>query len=59
MKAVLVNSSPVLFSLQIEEKAMEELLLHYKAKDNPAEYITVERIRTAISTPIWKIDDKS
>eukprot|EP00794_Sanderia_malayensis_P000400 gene400-1034_t len=43
--------------IQIEEKAIEELLIHYKAKDNPTNYITVERVKADVSSPIWKTDE--
>eukprot|EP00795_Rhopilema_esculentum_P017123 gene17123-8647_t len=45
--------------IQIEEKAIEELLVHYKAKDNPLEYITVRRNRDTVSCPVWKKEEQS
>ncbi|XP_071955936.1 inhibitor of Bruton tyrosine kinase-like [Antedon mediterranea] len=43
------------FSLiQIEDRAVQELLLHYKAADNADEVITVERVSKVIAVPVWK-----
>uniref|UniRef100_A0A667XR02 Inhibitor of Bruton tyrosine kinase n=1 Tax=Myripristis murdjan TaxID=586833 RepID=A0A667XR02_9TELE len=40
--------------IQIEERAIQDLLLHYKARDNPDELIVVERSsRGPIATPTW------
>lgn len=45
-------SSPL--SLQIEERAIQELLLHYRAHDNPDELIVVERAsKGPIAAPTW------
>ncbi len=43
--------------ISIEDKAIEELLNYYKAKDNAEEYIVVERVLLdpkAIAAPVWK-----
>ncbi|XP_033126307.1 inhibitor of Bruton tyrosine kinase-like isoform X2 [Anneissia japonica] len=43
------------FSLiQIEDRAVQELLLHYKADGNPDEFIKVERVSKVTATPVWK-----
>ncbi|XP_075718185.1 inhibitor of Bruton tyrosine kinase [Rhinoderma darwinii] len=40
--------------IQIEERAIQDLLVHYQAIDNPEEYITVERsAQGPIATPMW------
>ncbi|XP_028281247.1 inhibitor of Bruton tyrosine kinase isoform X2 [Parambassis ranga] len=40
--------------IQIEERAIQDLLFHYKARDNPDELIVVERSsRGPIATPTW------
>ncbi|KAM3931295.1 inhibitor of Bruton tyrosine kinase [Leptodactylus fuscus] len=40
--------------IQIEERAIQDLLAHYKAIDNPEEYITVERsAQGPIAAPMW------
>ncbi|KAM4694566.1 inhibitor of Bruton tyrosine kinase [Discoglossus pictus] len=40
--------------IQIEERAIQDLLIYYKALDNPEEYITVERAAQGpIATPMW------
>ncbi|KAE8603105.1 hypothetical protein XENTR_v10014218 [Xenopus tropicalis] len=40
--------------IQIEERAIQDLLIHYQALDNPEEYITVERAaQTPMATPMW------
>ncbi|KAM4580467.1 inhibitor of Bruton tyrosine kinase [Odontesthes bonariensis] len=40
--------------IQIEERAIQDLLLHYKACDNPDELITVERsARGPMAAPTW------
>lgn len=45
-------SSPLF--LQIEERAIQELLLHYRAHDNPDELIVVERAsKGPIAAPTW------
>lgn len=44
-----------MFFLQIEERAIHDLLLHYKAHDNPDELIVVERSsRGPVAAPTWK-----
>jgi len=45
--------------IQIEEKAIEDLLLHYNAVDNPTEYITVKRMKQVTDCPIWNVNDRS
>ncbi|XP_005101796.1 inhibitor of Bruton tyrosine kinase [Aplysia californica] len=40
--------------IQIEEKAMSELLLHYEAHKRVDEYISVERVSRAMATPLWR-----
>lgn len=40
--------------IQIEEQAIQELLLHYKAADNLDEQITVERVTQEMATPMWR-----
>uniref|UniRef100_H3CN40 Inhibitor of Bruton tyrosine kinase n=1 Tax=Tetraodon nigroviridis TaxID=99883 RepID=H3CN40_TETNG len=41
--------------IQIEERAIQDLLLHYNAHENPEELITVERSsRGPVATPTWK-----
>ncbi|KAG9493705.1 hypothetical protein GDO78_001529 [Eleutherodactylus coqui] len=40
--------------IQIEEHAIQDLLVHYQAIDNPEEYITVERsAQGPMATPMW------
>ncbi|KAF7653650.1 hypothetical protein LDENG_00080370 [Lucifuga dentata] len=40
--------------IQIEERAIQDLLFHYKARDNPDELIVVERTsRGPIAAPTW------
>ncbi|XP_041418088.1 inhibitor of Bruton tyrosine kinase isoform X2 [Xenopus laevis] len=40
--------------IQIEERAIQDLLLHYQAIDNPEEYITIERAaQIPMATPMW------
>ncbi|XP_071998162.1 inhibitor of Bruton tyrosine kinase isoform X2 [Engystomops pustulosus] len=40
--------------IQIEERAILDLLVHYQAIDNPEEYITVERAAQGpMATPMW------
>ncbi|KAL6108805.1 ibtk [Pungitius sinensis] len=40
--------------IQIEERAIQDLLLHYKAQDNPDELIVVERSsRGPMAAPTW------
>uniref|UniRef100_A0A8D3CB43 Inhibitor of Bruton tyrosine kinase n=1 Tax=Scophthalmus maximus TaxID=52904 RepID=A0A8D3CB43_SCOMX len=40
--------------IQIEERAIQDLLLHYKARDNPDELIVVERSSSGpIAAPTW------
>ncbi|XP_073482960.1 inhibitor of Bruton tyrosine kinase [Aquarana catesbeiana] len=40
--------------IQIEERAIQDLLIHYQAMDNPEEYITIERAQQGpIAAPMW------
>ncbi|XP_061572215.1 inhibitor of Bruton tyrosine kinase [Cololabis saira] len=40
--------------IQIEERAIQDLLHHYKARDNPDELVTVERCSSGpIAAPTW------
>ncbi|KAM9317281.1 inhibitor of Bruton tyrosine kinase [Gastrophryne carolinensis] len=40
--------------IQIEERAIQDLLVHYQALDNPEEYITIERLpQGPIAAPMW------
>ncbi|KAM8954443.1 inhibitor of Bruton tyrosine kinase [Pelodytes ibericus] len=40
--------------IQIEERAIQDLLIHYQALDNPDEYITVERAAQGpMAIPMW------
>lgn len=40
--------------IQIEERAIQDLLLHYKARDNPEELIVVERSSSGpMAAPTW------
>ncbi|MBN3318090.1 IBTK kinase, partial [Atractosteus spatula] len=40
--------------IQIEERAIQDLLIHYKALNNPDEFIVVERTSQGpIATPMW------
>ncbi|NWI98718.1 IBTK kinase, partial [Crypturellus undulatus] len=40
--------------IQIEECAIQDLLIHYEAFDNPDEFVTVERASQGpIATPMW------
>lgn len=44
----------VFLSLQIEERAIQELLLHYRAHHNPEELIVVERSsKGPMAAPTW------
>ena len=45
-----------LFTVQIEEQAIQDLLIHYKASSNVDERITVERVPQIAATPLWKRD---
>lgn len=46
--------SPFLVYFKIEERAIQDLLFHYKARNNPDEFIVVERSsRGPIATPTW------
>ncbi|XP_070564360.1 inhibitor of Bruton tyrosine kinase-like [Ptychodera flava] len=40
--------------IQIEESAIQGLLAHYAAIDNPEEFIEIERVSGMVATPIWK-----
>ncbi|XP_071480582.1 inhibitor of Bruton tyrosine kinase-like [Diadema antillarum] len=46
--------SKSLAQIQIEERAIEELLAHYRGVGKPDEYITVERVQNVMATPLWK-----
>ncbi|EMP36629.1 Inhibitor of Bruton tyrosine kinase [Chelonia mydas] len=40
--------------IQIEERAIQDLLIHYEAFDNPDEFVVVERApQGPIATPLW------
>lgn len=40
--------------IQIEECAIQDLLIHYEAFDNPDEFVTVERApQGPMATPMW------
>lgn len=40
--------------IQIEECAIQDLLIHYEAFDNPDEFVTVERApQRPIAAPMW------
>ncbi|KAG6940264.1 inhibitor of Bruton tyrosine kinase [Chelydra serpentina] len=40
--------------IQIEERAIQDLLIHYEAFDNPDEFIVIERApQGPIATPLW------
>uniref|UniRef100_A0A3Q3EBM1 Inhibitor of Bruton agammaglobulinemia tyrosine kinase n=1 Tax=Labrus bergylta TaxID=56723 RepID=A0A3Q3EBM1_9LABR len=54
-EAALIRSREKPLSLiQIEERAIQDLLCHYKARDNPDELIVVERSsRGPIAAPTW------
>ncbi|KAK3098977.1 hypothetical protein FSP39_024899 [Pinctada imbricata] len=39
--------------IQIEERAIQELLQHYNAEENNDEVITVERVPQAMAAPVW------
>lgn len=42
------------FSFQIEECAIQDLLVYYEAFDNPDEFVTVERApQGPIAAPMW------
>ncbi|XP_052808586.1 homeobox protein 5-like [Mya arenaria] len=47
-------SNKPLALIQIEEQAIQDLLIHYKAADSVEERITVERVVTTAATPLWK-----
>lgn len=38
----------------MEEQAIQDLLLHYRAASNVDEYITVERVPQVAAAPLWK-----
>lgn len=40
--------------IQIEDQAIEELLNYYGGRDNPCEFVTVERMSATAATPVWK-----
>ncbi|KAH9507256.1 hypothetical protein Btru_056735 [Bulinus truncatus] len=44
--------------IQLEERAMNELLEHYKAGQETDKYITVERVSKAMAVPLWHRDSK-
>uniref|UniRef100_A0A8C0GH88 Inhibitor of Bruton tyrosine kinase n=1 Tax=Chelonoidis abingdonii TaxID=106734 RepID=A0A8C0GH88_CHEAB len=40
--------------IQIEERAIQDLLIHYEAFDNPDEFVVIERApQGPIATPLW------
>lgn len=40
--------------IQIEERAIQDLLIHYQAFDNPDEFVVIERApQGPIATPLW------
>uniref|UniRef100_A0A2C9LAN8 BTB domain-containing protein n=1 Tax=Biomphalaria glabrata TaxID=6526 RepID=A0A2C9LAN8_BIOGL len=45
--------------IQLEERAMNELLEHYRAGQETDKYITVERVSKAMAVPMWHRDSKS
>ncbi|XP_060067685.1 inhibitor of Bruton tyrosine kinase-like, partial [Ylistrum balloti] len=45
--------------IQMEEQAIQELLVHYRAADNLDEQITVERVMQQMATPLWKKSAKN
>ena len=44
----------VILWIQMEEQAIQDLLLHYRAAANVDELITVERVPQVAATPLWK-----
>ncbi|XP_041043858.1 inhibitor of Bruton tyrosine kinase isoform X1 [Carcharodon carcharias] len=54
-EAALVKSrEKPLALIQIEERAIQDLLIHYQACDNPEEFIMIDRSpQGPIATPIW------
>lgn len=49
-----ISNSLSLFSFQIEEHAIQDLLIHYQALGNPDEYVVVERCpQGPIAAPMW------
>ena len=38
---------------QIEEQAMQELLLHYRAGNEGDCHVAVERVATSLASPVW------
>ena len=42
------------FVLQLEERAMEELMQFYGGIHNACEFVTVERIPSTAARPVWK-----
>ncbi|XP_074647622.1 inhibitor of Bruton tyrosine kinase-like [Tubulanus polymorphus] len=47
------NMNKPLSLIQIEEQAMQELLIQYKAQDRKDECITVERVSSVMASPTW------
>lgn len=43
-----------LSQIQIEERAMEELMAQYRGFAKPDEYVTVERVQLVMAIPLWK-----
>lgn len=53
-EALIRSREKPLALIQIEERAIQELLLHYRAHDNPDELIVVERAsKGPIAAPTW------
>ena len=49
----LISHKQVFMFVQIEDKAIEELLEHYGGRYNPCEYIVVERQTRKTDSPDW------
>ena len=55
-KQLTEQSKKPLSVIQLEEKAMEELKLHYQLISDHSEYITVRRIKPVTASPYWDVD---
>ncbi|XP_067841019.1 inhibitor of Bruton tyrosine kinase isoform X1 [Heptranchias perlo] len=52
--ALMKSREKPLALIQIEERALQELLIHYQACDNPEEFIVIDRSpQGPIATPVW------
>lgn len=55
-KQLTEQSKKPLSVIQLEEKAIEELMKHYEMVTAQGEYITIKRIKPVVATPFWEVD---